>query len=148
MQRTLARPVPRADRAAQLAEFQLRVEMQWDVRVTIEVDAAFDEWPDAAAEQAFRLIQEGVLNAARHAEASAISVHVAVGDDGARLTIEDDGRGYPFHGTFDLAALAEMQKGPLTLRERVTMLGGHLVLRTSPAGTHLSIALPRALIEI
>jgi signal transduction histidine kinase len=143
----VGRHVRSADLAALLAEFRLRVEMQWNVRVTLHADANFDDWPDAAAEQVFRLIQEAVLNAARHAEASTIDVRVAAGEDGLRLTIEDDGKGYPFHGSFNLAALTAMQKGPLTLRERVTSLHGGLELRTSQAGTHLSIALPSALIE-
>jgi two-component system NarL family sensor kinase len=144
---TLARHVRSADLAVLLAEFRLRVELQWDVHVAIQLDTTFDDWPDAAAEQVFRLIQEGVLNAARHAGASVIAVRIAAGEDGPRLTIEDDGKGYPFHGTFNLAALMAMQKGPLTLRERVAALRGGLELQTSSTGTQLSIALPSALIE-
>jgi signal transduction histidine kinase len=136
-----------ADLRSLLEEFRLRVEMQWGVRVTLHIAANFDDWPDAAAEQVFRLVQEAVLNAARHAEASTIFVRVAVGEDGPRLTIEDDGKGYPFHGTFNLAALTAMQKGPLTLRERVESLHGALELQTSGAGTYLWITLPSALIE-
>jgi len=143
----VGRHVRSADLAALLEEFRLRVEMQWVVRVALHVDANFDHWPDTAAEQVFRLIQEAVLNAARHAEASTIVVRVAAGGDGLRLTIEDDGKGYPFHGSFNLATLTAMQKGPLTLRERVTSLHGGLELQTSQAGTHLSIALPNVLIE-
>ena len=93
-----ARHVRSANLASLLEEFRLRVEMQWDVRVALDAAANFDDWPDAAAEQVFRLIQEAVLNAARHAEASTIIVRVTAGEDGPRLTIEDDGKGIPSTG--------------------------------------------------
>jgi signal transduction histidine kinase len=64
-------------------------------------------------------------------------------DDGeVRLRIIDDGRGFPFHGTFDLEALNAMNQGPLTLKERVIELQGRLRLHTGETGTELSIALP------
>jgi signal transduction histidine kinase len=131
----------------QLEQLRLRVEKQWDVTVAIQFDAPTDHWPNEAVEQIFRLIQEAVLNAARHADASVVRVDVTSGSAGLRLAIEDDGKGYPFHGTFDLAALTEMQKGPLTLRERVAALGGGLQLQTSTRGTRLAITLPNALVE-
>jgi signal transduction histidine kinase len=59
-----------------------------------------------------------------------------------RLQISDDGRGFPFHGAFDLQALNAMQQGPRTLKERVAELQGRLLLRTGETGTELSIALP------
>jgi signal transduction histidine kinase len=61
---------------------------------------------------------------------------------GLRLTIADDGRGFPFRGTYDLDALNAMNEGPLTLKERVAELRGALELRSSETGTELSIALP------
>ena len=66
----------------------------------------------------------------------------AAAGDALQLTITDDGRGFPFRGTFDLAALNAMNEGPLTLRERVAEMRGALQLRSSETGTELSIALP------
>jgi signal transduction histidine kinase len=45
---------------------------------------------------------------------------------------------------YDLAALAAMNQGPLTLRERVVELHGKLTLRSQDTGTELLIALPFA----
>ncbi len=42
----------------------------------------------------FRVAQEGVRNAVRHADAGAIGVAVRVSDGCARLTVTDDGRGF------------------------------------------------------
>ena len=131
----------------QLAQLRSRVEKQWEVTVAIRLGVPVEDWPSAGVEQVFRMIQEGVLNAARHANPSIIHVDVTESDEGLRIAIEDDGKGYPFHGSFDLVALTEMGKGPLTLRERVAALDGDLQLETSSVGTRLAITVPNALVE-
>ncbi len=84
------------------------------------------------------------MNAARHADASAIGVVVEAGEGGLQLEIVDDGRGFPFRGTYDLNALNEMNRGPLTLKERVAELRGDLRLKSLETGSELSIRLPFA----
>jgi two-component system sensor histidine kinase DegS len=92
----------------------------------------------------YRIVQEGVLNAARHADPSLVSVDVSADPATLHLRISDDGRGFPFHGTFDLQELDAMNLGPLTLRERVAELRGRLRLQSSETGTDLLIELPLA----
>ena len=82
------------------------------------------------------------MNAARHADASFISVDVVVDGNRVDIHIVDDGHGFPFHGTFTLSALSSMNEGPLTLRERVAELRGDLTLETSETGSDLRITLP------
>ena len=94
------------------------------------------------AEDVYRLAQEGAINAARHAEPSAIKIDLSIEEDKLRLGIADDGQGFAFRGTYDLAALTAMKQGPLTLRERVAELRGDLILRSTENGTHLLITLP------
>ena len=60
----------------------------------------------------------------------------------------DDGRGFPFQGTYDLAALNGMNDGPLTLKERVAELGGDLRLTSADTGTELVITLPLAHVPV
>ena len=110
----------------------------------MRLDVSADDWPDAIADNIYRIVQEGVLNAARHADASVISVDFALDGDKVRVRIADDGRGFPFQGTYDLRALNEMNKGPLTLKERVAELGGELTLSTTDTGTELLIVVPLA----
>jgi signal transduction histidine kinase len=135
---------PSAGLAERLEDLCRRVERQWEIRVKLTPPSAADTWPQALVEGVYRIVQEGVLNAARHADPSLISVDFAVEAGEVRLWISDDGRGFPFHGTFDLQALNAMDRGPLTLRERVAELQGRLLLRTSETGTELSIELPLA----
>ena len=127
-----------------LTELRERVERQWGVKVKMLVDSAAEDWPTALANEVYRIIQEGVLNAARHADASMIGVHLFAGDEALRLEIVDDGRGFPFQGTYDLEALNELNRGPLTLKERVAELHGDLKLKSMDTGTELLIKLPLA----
>jgi signal transduction histidine kinase len=135
---TPAAPLSFSDR---LQDLRQRVERQWDVNVRLRLDAA-GGLPDEMFEGAYRLVQESIVNAARHADASVIDVSVTRMPDGLQLRIADDGRGFPFTGTFDLAALNGMNDGPLTLRERVADLGGDLRLTSTETGTELIIVLP------
>ena len=57
--------------------------------------------------------------------------------------VRDNGRWFPCHGQYDLAALTEQDLGPRMLRERVVSLGGDLRLESTAAGACLSITLPR-----
>jgi signal transduction histidine kinase len=129
---------------SRLEELRSRIERQWEIKVKLQVHEGADDWPDALANEVYRIVQEGVLNAARHADASAIGVVVAAGEGGLQLEIVDDGRGFPFRGTYDLNALNEMNRGPLTLKERVAELRGDLRLKSLETGSELSIRLPFA----
>ncbi|HEX5107658.1 MAG TPA: sensor histidine kinase [Vicinamibacterales bacterium] len=127
--------------AERLDELRQRVERQWEIHVRLQLDA-IDGLPDELLEGTYRLAQESVVNAARHADASVIDVQVTRADGHLQLRIVDDGRGFPFQGTYDLAALNGMNQGPLTLKERVADLGGALTLVSAESGTELLITLP------
>lgn len=126
-----------------LEELRQRIERQWDIHVNLRLDPV-EGLSDDMLEGAYRLAQESIVNAARHADASVIDVRLLQQKDGIRLVISDDGRGFPFQGTYDLRALNEMDDGPLTLKERVADLGGDLRLTSTDTGTELSITLPLA----
>jgi signal transduction histidine kinase len=135
---------PPGSLAVRLEELGRRVERQWGVKVKMTPPSPAAVWRPELLEGVYRIVQEGVLNAARHADPSLISVGFAVETGQVRLRINDDGRGFPFRGTFDLQALSAMNQGPLTLKERVAELQGQLLLRTGETGTELSIELPLA----
>jgi signal transduction histidine kinase len=122
-----------------LRELCNRVSSLWGVEVELEVKgeiAAREAW------EVYRLVQEALVNAARHALASSIEVEAATRPEGVVLRITDDGRGFPFQGVYDLATLNAQRIGPVSLKERVASLHGNLVLRTSNRGTVVEISLP------
>ena len=60
-----------------------------------------------------------------------------------RLSIDDDGCGFPFAGRFSQADLDATRKGPLVIKERVRLLGGELTIESDPGrGARLEIAVP------
>jgi signal transduction histidine kinase len=58
------------------------------------------------------------------------------------ITVEDDGTGFPFLGRYDLASLHAKRVGPASVKERVTLLRGQLVLISKRTGSRIEIRLP------
>ncbi|MGH9258225.1 MAG: sensor histidine kinase, partial [Vicinamibacterales bacterium] len=144
-QRRAAATVPRPGLRERLEELGRRVEQQWSLKVLPTVDAVADRMDDTVSEDVYRLVQEGLVNAARHAAASAVRVDLSVAEGRVHLAIADDGKGFPFTGTYDLASLEAIGRGPVTLRERVAELRGNLTLTSSSdTGTRLLITVPLA----
>ncbi|WP_157236028.1 sensor histidine kinase [Brachybacterium sp. P6-10-X1] len=78
----------------------------------------------------YRVIQEAVTNALRHAAASTLCVDVRVEDRQLRITVADDGRGAD--GTDEVGTSSAGGVGLLGMRERVHLLGGTFSARTAP----------------
>ena len=83
----------------------------------------------------FRLVQEALTNAAKHANATTVTVQSTHIDGGLQLTIRDNGRG------FDPGASEGSQLGLRQMRERLTTLHGRLTL-LSQRGAELRVWLP------
>lgn len=67
----------------------------------------------------FRAVQELLGNAARHSQASMVKVHLDLGNDFLRVSVDDNGKG------FDQESLKESSNlGLKLIRERAEMLGG------------------------
>ncbi|ELK47052.1 sensor histidine kinase [Halobacillus sp. ACCC02827] len=85
----------------------------------------------------FRLIQEAVQNAVKHAEAKEVKVKIEIQPHAATIIVKDDGKG------FDPSAKKEKSFGLVGMRERVDMLEGDLHIDSSPGeGTIVTIHLP------
>lgn len=93
---------------------------------------------DAQATAIFRIVQESLTNAARHAAASEVEVRLARNADGLMLAIQDNGRG------FDPATAGRDSFGLLGIRERALLLGATTAIDSAPGkGTIVAIAMPR-----
>ena len=85
----------------------------------------------------YRIAQEALTNAARHAEARHAALHLTTLPDRVQLVIEDDGHG------FDPTQIPKGRYGLIGLNERVKLLGGRLQLQSSPgAGTRIEVTIP------
>ncbi len=84
---------------------------------------------------AYRVVQEGLTNALRHAGAAQARVVVRYAPDALELTVEDDGRGMP--------AEPGVGHGLVGVRERVALYGGTLdVGPGNGGGVRLAAVLP------
>jgi signal transduction histidine kinase len=63
-------------------------------RVVVEAPACLPPLPAAVEVAAYRIIQEALTNAVRHAQCRTCTVHLSV-NDGLDVAIEDDGVGLP-----------------------------------------------------
>lgn len=87
----------------------------------------------------FRIAQEALTNAMRHAQATHVSVTLRMHEDELVLTVRDDGRGFELEGTLD-----EVDVGPsiglVSMRERAHLIGGALEVRSEPGeGTEVRV---------
>ena len=85
----------------------------------------------------YRIAQEAVGNAVRHAGARTIRLKLLAQPGQVRLLVIDDGRG------FDATAIPKDRYGLAGINERVHLLGGQLNLQTSPGrGTRVEVRVP------
>ncbi len=120
-----------------------RLEGLWGVRVELYLERHDDHLFDALAYDICFIVQEALVNAARHAAASEIRVDVGRENGAVHIAVTDNGRGFSFQGEYDHARLDMLQLGPVMLKDRVKSLGGTLTINSSPAGAHLDIRLPQ-----
>ena len=75
----------------------------------------------------------------------ASNIRVVLHADGASVTVEDDGRGFPFSGRLSEAELETSGKGPAIIRERVRLLAGELTIESNPGhGARVEVRVPPA----
>jgi signal transduction histidine kinase len=131
-----------AELDAGLADLPPRIAQQWGLRVTVRVEEIPRSVPPSLAREVYLLVQEAVVNAARHARASSVQVTLAADGQWVRITVTDDGGGFPFTGRYALAELAQRRIGPVSLRERVAALGGEMTVDSRPTGSRVEMAVP------
>lgn len=110
--------------------------------VEFEADADLPRIDGRRETVAYRVVQEALANAARHADAASVSLALKHADGQFHLTVSDDGRG------FDLAAARTRVEqgrsmGLLGMEERVRLAGGTFRIESAPSeGTRIMVSMP------
>ncbi|MSO37655.1 MAG: hypothetical protein EXQ69_05305 [Acidimicrobiia bacterium] len=92
--------------------------------------------PVQVEQEIWRILQESLTNIERHADASHVNITWEVSDRGARLEVEDDGRGMPSLGS------PVGHYGLLGIRERADAIGARVAVNSQPThGTAIVIEL-------
>ncbi|MEY3698723.1 MAG: hypothetical protein RL631_1376 [Pseudomonadota bacterium] len=108
-----------------------------NVQITLSVDAPLDKLADNLATAVYRIMQESLTNALRHAQASHIEMQVRQNQDKLHIEVKDDGHGpakdWQSSGHFGVVGMGERAQG----------LGGHLVFEALlPQGARVWAELP------
>ena len=107
-------------------------------------DEGMPQPPEEIAIACFRIAQEALNNAVRHAGASALVLELRLAKGSLVLSVRDDGRG--FDAAAALAGAARGKSlGLLSMQERAALVGGQLELFSEPArraGSELRVTLP------
>ena len=112
----------------------------WQRRYGFEVRLAIEQLdlPPEMAGDLFRIAQEAVVNAGRHAEASRVEISLRDGGQPVELRVADDGTG--FHGMNGMDRINGVSSEPghlglASMRERAELLDGELTIESSDRGT-------------
>lgn len=133
-------------RPSVLDQLGLEAAIEWLVqesakRTGIPVTLTAEEFPplpDDVASNAFRIIQEALTNAARHAKATRVDVRVRHQGAKIMIEVEDDGVGITTESLSGVLSL-----GMVGMRERAVACGGTLRIRGEPGrGTAIVVEIP------
>ena len=94
--------------------------------VRLHVEGERRPLPRALDLSAYRIVQEGLTNALKHAQAAEAEVTVRYEPDGVEIEVRDDGKG--------AAASDGLGHGLVGIRERVTIYGGEMSAGPAPEG--------------
>lgn len=125
-----------------LTSLAQRFREQWGIDVENEVAPVVHLLPIGTRYEIYAIVNEAVANAAKHAAAKRVSFKVDVDDNTVRIDVADDGKGFPWRGRHDLPSLVSSNIGPVTLKERVSSLGGSMLIDSSERGAKLEIRMP------
>jgi signal transduction histidine kinase len=114
----------------------------WQRRYGFEVGLAIEriDLPPEMAGDLFRIAQEAVVNAGRHAEARAVSVSLRMVGSQVELRVADDGHGFDGDDPFGSAAPGHL--GLASMRERAELMDGTLDVESSERGTRVLVLAP------
>ena len=103
------------------------------------------DMPQRVCREILRIVQEGLVNVRKHSGARHALVRLGLSQAKWSLSLEDDGKGFPFTGRFNQDQLEEAGKGPMIIKERVRLIAGQLTVESNPGqGTRLEISVPRS----
>jgi PAS domain S-box-containing protein len=123
---------------ASLLDLAERVQLVYGLQVEARIDIPPHRLRPASEIEtaAYRLVQECLSNAARHADATLVVIAVTQRDGSMRIRVSDDGRGFdPAHVSAGF--------GISGMRERADLLDGELTIASHPgSGTEIVADLP------
>lgn len=111
---------------------------QSEITFKLSVDGNTTPILEPIASALYRITQESLTNAVKHAQATSVEIRLIQSGHNIELTVSDNGRG------IDISDQGKQGSfGLLGIRERVTLLGGEFSIDGTPEkGTKISVRVP------
>lgn len=125
-----------------LQDYLRRYEQRYGLRIEVllpehSLESAFEP---VAEVQIIRILQEGLANARKHAEAQCVQVAFTLLDGRIQIALRDDGKGFE-PGEYQDSSRSGF--GLQFMRERAESIGGGLEVRSAPGqGTEIILVVP------
>ena len=121
-----------------------RFQRETGISARLVTDLEGPDMPQKVCRELVRIVQEGLVNVRKHSGARHALVRLESNESEWNLSLEDDGKGFPFSGRFSQIQLDEIGKGPMIIKERVRLIAGELTVESTPGqGTRLEVTVPR-----
>jgi signal transduction histidine kinase len=126
-----------------LADFVQRFQRETGINARLITQLDRVPLPPRACREMARILSEALINVRRHSGASHVFVRLSEENGGCHLSIEDDGRGFPFSGRRSEKDLEASREGPFVITQRIRAMGGKLTVESDPGhGARLEVAVP------
>jgi signal transduction histidine kinase len=99
--------------------------------------------PQEMTMEVLQMIRESLHNVQKHAGATRVAVTMEKTDRGLEISVDDNGHGFNFAGTYSLEELELLRLGPASLKRRARALSADLQLESRPGrGAGLKFRIP------
>lgn len=113
-------------------------EKRTGIKINFTSGLTYQKFSAALSTGLYRILQEGLTNVERHAQATVVNVSLQVENDKIILRIRDNGTGFEINSVENKKTL-----GILGIQKQTTMIGGRYFLdSTSGQGTGLEVSVP------
>lgn len=99
--------------------------------------------PQEMSAEVLQMLREALHNVQKHAAATRVAVSMEKTERGLEISVDDNGHGFNFAGTYTLEELELLRLGPASLKRRARSLNADLMLESRPGrGTGLKFRIP------
>jgi len=99
--------------------------------------------PQEMTLEVLQMIRESLHNVQKHAGATRVAVSMEKTDRGLEISVDDNGHGFSFAGTYSLEELELLRLGPASLKRRARSLNADLQLESRPGrGSGIKFRVP------
>ena len=99
--------------------------------------------PQEMTAEVLQMLREALANVQKHSGATRVAVAIEKSDRGLEISVDDNGHGFSFAGTYTLEELELLRLGPASLKRRARSLNADLILESRPGrGAGLKFRIP------